>query len=113
MATTKPALSSKPPAAPRIVSSATEKEALDQAIRRRISERAYGLYENSDGTQGRDQEHWLQAESEVLKKGLEVRESGSWLSINAFLPGIPAEDVEVCLEPNRVVVHAESGTETP
>jgi len=114
MATTKPALSGKPPAAaPKIVSNDSEKEALDHAIRRRIAERAYRLFEASDGTHGRDQEHWLQAESEILKRGLEIRESGSWLSINASLPGIPAEDVEVCLEPNRVIVHGQSGSETP
>jgi HSP20 family molecular chaperone IbpA len=114
MATTKPALSGKPPAvAPRIVSNAIEKEAFDQTIHRRVAERAYRLFETSNGAHGKDQEHWLQAESELLKHGLEIRESGSWLSINASLPGVSAEDVEVCLEPNRVIVHAQSGSETP
>jgi HSP20 family molecular chaperone IbpA len=109
MATSKPApireLSGK---APRIVGE-DAKQAFDHAIHRCVSERAYGLYEASGGQHGNDHAHWLQAQDEVLQRGLEVRESGSWLSIHASLPGAAGDDIEVYLEPNRVMVRAEKG----
>jgi len=109
MATSKPApireLSGK---APRIVGE-DAKQAFDHAIHRCVSERAYGLYEASGGQHGNDHAHWLQAQDEVLQRGLEVRESGSWLSIHASLPGAAGDDIEVYLELNRVMVRAEKG----
>jgi HSP20 family molecular chaperone IbpA len=107
MATSKPALSGNVPAkAPRIIGE-NDKQRLDLAINRRVSERAYLLYEASGHQHGNHHAHWLQAQSEVLQRGLEVRESGSWLSINASLPDVAGEDIEVCLEPDRVIVRAE------
>jgi HSP20 family molecular chaperone IbpA len=113
MATSKPAPSGKiTPKTPQIVSG-SEKQALDQEIERRVSERAYSLYEASGRENGNDQAHWLQAEAEVLQRGLEIRESGSWLSIHASLPDVSAEDLRIYLEPNRVIVRAEkNGSET-
>jgi HSP20 family molecular chaperone IbpA len=109
MATSKPApigeLSGK---VPRIVGE-EDKQAFDNAIHCCVSERAYGLYEASGGQHGNDHAHWIQAQDEVLQRGLEVRESGSWLSINASLPGVAGDDIEVYLEPNRVIVRAEKG----
>jgi HSP20 family molecular chaperone IbpA len=108
MATSKAAFSDKLPAkTPRIVGE-NDKEAFHHGIHRCVSERAYGLYEASGGEHGNDHAHWLQAQSEVLQHGLEVRESGSWLSINAALPDVEGDDIEVYLEPNRVIVRAET-----
>jgi len=113
MATSKPALSGKMPAvAPKIISDPNEREALDQAIQRQVAERAYRLFEASNAAHGKDQEHWLQAESETLRHGLEIRESGSWLSINASLPNVSADNVRIYLEPNRVVVRTQTTSET-
>jgi HSP20 family molecular chaperone IbpA len=104
MATSKPAPSGKPPAsAPKIVTE-NGKETLLQAIQRRVSERAYSLYEGSGRAHGHADQHWFQAESEVLQQGLEVCESGSWLSVNASLPEVSAEDLEICIEPARVIL---------
>jgi HSP20 family molecular chaperone IbpA len=106
MATSKPALSGNFPASTPKIIAESEKESLHQAIQERIAERAYSLYEASGREHGNADQHWLQAESEILLQGLEVRESGSWLSINAALPDASAEDVEICLEPERVIVRA-------
>jgi HSP20 family molecular chaperone IbpA len=107
MATSKPAFSDNVPAkAPRIISE-NDKQRFDQAINRRVSERAYLLYEGSGRQHGNHHAHWLQAQSEVLQRGLEVRESGSWLSINASLPDVAGDGIEVYLEPDRVIVRAE------
>lgn len=107
MATAKRASASKPSLAttPRFVNK-PEAEELDQAIRNRIADRAYQLYEASGYAPGHDQEHWLQAESEVLRKGLEVRESGSWLAVNGSLADAAAEDVEVYVDVRRIIIRA-------
>jgi hypothetical protein len=64
--------SSATPAVPKLISG-PEKEALEQAIQWRIAERAYSLFEASGRLNGDDLKHWLQAESEILQRGLEAR----------------------------------------
>jgi HSP20 family molecular chaperone IbpA len=104
MATSKPALAAAfSPKAPRIVGEA-DRQAFDQAIHSRVSERAYQLFEASGGEHGNAHSHWLQAQNEVLRRGLEVRESGSWLSINAALPDVDGDDIEIYLDSNHVIV---------
>lgn len=76
-------------------------------IRQRISQRAYDIYRESEGADGNDFQHWVQAENEVLQRGLEVRESGSWLALNASIPDSSADSVEICLTPTSVTVHVE------
>jgi HSP20 family molecular chaperone IbpA len=85
----------------------SEMKALEDAIWRRIAERAYDFFEASGCVHGNDLGNWLRAESEVMQRGLEIRESGSWLAINALLPGVSAEDVQIYVEPSRVIVRAE------
>ena len=108
MATSKPALLGKPVAStPKIVAE-SGKEALHQAIQAsqwpNVPIRFTKLPVEKHGNA---EQHWLQAESEILQQGLEVRESGSWLSINASLPDVSAEDMEICVEPERVIVRAQ------
>jgi HSP20 family molecular chaperone IbpA len=76
-------------------------------VRQCISQRAYDIYRDSGGHDGNDFENWIQAESEVLQRGLEVRESGSWLALNASIPDSSADNVEVCLTPTSITVHAQ------
>jgi HSP20 family molecular chaperone IbpA len=98
---------SKPkPTQPKFIDKA-EAEALDRDIRQRISERAYALYEQSGYQQGHAEEHWRQAESDVLKREIEVRESGSWMSFSATIPETSAENVTIYVDRIRVMVRAE------
>lgn len=76
-------------------------------VRQRVAERAYDIYRDSGGQNGNDFEHWVQAENEILRRGLEVRESGSWLALNASIPDSSADNVEICLTANSVTIHAE------
>jgi HSP20 family molecular chaperone IbpA len=104
MATSKPAPAAAfSQSAPRIVGEG-DRQAFDQAIHSRVSERAYQLFEASGGEHGNAHSHWLQAQNEILQRGLEVRESGSWLSINAALPDVDGDDIEICLDANHVIV---------
>lgn len=112
MATSKPAPSGIPGSrAPRIVGESDKRE-FDQIIQRRVAERAYALYEASGREHGNHDRHWFQAENEVLQRGLDIRESGSWLSINAYIPDVSADDIQVYLEPKRVIVRAEKKEST-
>jgi HSP20 family molecular chaperone IbpA len=106
MATSKPAPLEKPVAATPKIIAESGKEALHQAIHGRVSERAYSLYEASGREEGNAKQHWLQAEAEILQQGLEVRESESWLSVNASLPDVSADDMEIHIGPERVIVRA-------
>ena len=82
-------------------------EAFRDRVRQSVSQRAYDIYRDSGSHDGNDYEHWIQAENEVLQRGIEVRESGSWLAFNASIPDNSADNVEVCLTPTNVIIHAE------
>jgi HSP20 family molecular chaperone IbpA len=105
MATPKSALSGSSKT-PQILSE-DQHSAFHDKVRQSISQRAYDIYQNSGGQDGNDYEHWIQAENEVLQRGIEVRESGSWLAFNASIPDRSADNVEVCLTPTNVIVHAQ------
>jgi HSP20 family molecular chaperone IbpA len=105
MATPKSALSGSSKI-PQILSE-DQNAAFQDKVRQRVSQRAYDLYQNSGSQDGNDYEHWIQAENEVLQRGIEVRESGSWLAFNASIPDGSADDVEICLTPTSVTVRAE------
>jgi HSP20 family molecular chaperone IbpA len=91
---------------PQIISE-DQNAAFQDKVRQRIAERAYDIYQNSGGDHGNDYEHWIQAENEVLQRGIDVRESGSWLAFNASIPDAPAENVEICLTPTSVSVRVQ------
>ena len=108
MATSKPAPDGEVTTrTPRIIGE-TEAESFHQSLYRRVSERAYRLFESSGRAHENDQAHWLQAESEVLRHGLEIRESGSWLSIHALLSEVSAADIQIYVAPDRVIVRVEN-----
>jgi HSP20 family molecular chaperone IbpA len=69
-----------------------------------IAKRAYAIFENAGRPAGQDQAHWFRAESEVLQHGSPIRESGSWSTANASLPGVDAADVQVLLLGDRAIL---------
>jgi hypothetical protein len=109
MASTKFALSSRPfseLATPAFLSE-NEAEELEQAIHRRIGERARLLFEESGRAPGNDEANWLRAESEILRSGLQVRESGSWVAIDASIPDASGQGMQILVRPKRVIVRAQ------
>jgi HSP20 family molecular chaperone IbpA len=110
MATPKTALSGSVKT-PQILSE-DQHAAFQEKVRQRVSQRAYDIYRDGGGEHGNDYQHWVQAENEVLQRGIEVRESGSWLALNASIPDSSADEVEVCLTPTNVIVHAEKHRST-
>ena len=70
-----------------------------------IARRAFDLFENEGGAPGRDVEHWLKAEAELLHPvPVNVAESDDTLTVQAEVPGFDAGDLEVCLEPGRLTI---------
>jgi hypothetical protein len=109
MASTKLAFTSNPFSESSIPSFIPEDQAeeLEQAIHRRIGERARLLFEESGRAPGNDEANWFRAESEILRSGLQVRESGSWLAINVSIPDASAQGMQILVRPKRVVVRAQ------
>lgn len=81
-------------------------EELEQTIHRKIGERARVLFEESGRVPGNDEANWFRAESEILRSSLQVRESGSWVAVNASIPDASAQDMQVLVRPKRVIVRA-------
>jgi HSP20 family molecular chaperone IbpA len=87
-----------------------EGEELEQTIHRKIGERARLLFEESGRVPGNDEANWFRAESEILRSSLQVRESGSWVAVNASIPDASAQDMQVLVRPKRVIVRAQRQT---
>lgn len=97
-----PALASTTPA----FIAGQEADAMEQAILARIRERAYRIFEESGRVAGKDTENWARAESEILRTSLQVRESGSWISLSASLPTDFCQGIQIAVKPGRVAVCA-------
>lgn len=110
MASTKFALSSRPFSELAIPTFVPEDQAeeFEQTIHRRIGDRARLLFEESGRVPGNDEANWFRAESEILRSGLQVRESGSWVAINASIPEASGQGgVQILVRPKRVIVRAQ------
>lgn len=69
-----------------------------------IERRAFGHFER-DGRFGRDLEHWLKAEAEMLHPvHVSISESGNAFHVAAEVPGFNANELEVSLEPHRLTI---------
>jgi Protein of unknown function (DUF2934) len=82
---------------------------LEQAVADKIRGRARLLFEESGSAPGHDEENWLRAESEILRAGLEIRESGTWLALSASLPEASGQGMRIVVRPKRVLVRATQG----
>jgi HSP20 family protein len=70
-----------------------------------IAKRAYELFEARGGEQGQDLEDWLRAESELLQfVPIEMVESDDELTLQARVPGFSAEDIQISVEPCRLMI---------
>jgi HSP20 family protein len=70
-----------------------------------IARRAFELFESEGCPQGRDQEHWLQAEAEFLHPvPLTVTETDDVLTVRAEVPGFSAANLQIGIEPGRLTI---------
>jgi HSP20 family molecular chaperone IbpA len=87
-----------------------EAQALEQAVYRKISERAYFLFEQSGREPGNEDANWLQAEAELLRCDVQVRESGTWVALSASIPDASGQDMQIVVRPTRVLVRAKEAS---
>ena len=70
-----------------------------------ISRRAFELFESRGAAPGREKEDWLRAESELLHPvPLNLIESIGEYVVQAEVPGFCKNDLEIGVEPRRVVI---------
>jgi len=70
-----------------------------------ISRRAYEIFERNGRAFGRELEDWFQAEKELLHPvHVHVSETDEGLEVKAEVPGFNEKELEVCVEPNLIVI---------
>jgi len=70
-----------------------------------ISRRAYELFEGKGRTPGRELEDWFKAEGELLHPvHIQMTESDDAFEVKAEVPGFTEKELEVSVEPTRVVI---------
>lgn len=75
-----------------------------------IANRAFSIFEN-DGIFGRDLDNWLKAETEALHPvRVNVTEKDGAIDIEAEVPGFEAKDLEITLEPQRLIISGKRET---
>jgi HSP20 family molecular chaperone IbpA len=77
-----------------------------------VARRAYALFLADGGANGNDLRHWLQAESEVLTRVPEIKESASWYTISTPLPGFSPEQIHVGIDAQQAVIVADKSHST-
>lgn len=70
-----------------------------------IARRAYEIFDHDGRASGRNLDHWLRAEAELLHPlHVVMRESDKALTIRAEVPGFAATDLEISVEPRRLAI---------
>ena len=75
----------------------------------RIMRRAYDIFEQNGRLFGRDLDHWLQAERELLwKPALELRETDGEFVLEAAVSGVDPKDIDIEVTAEDIVLKAET-----
>jgi HSP20 family protein len=70
-----------------------------------IAQRAFEMFEQDGRQSGRDHEHWLRAEQELLHPvHVCISEADGALTVEAEVPGFTPEELRVSLEPRRLTI---------
>lgn len=78
-----------------------------------ISRRAYEIFEGSGYAPGRELDNWFQAERELLHAAhIQVNESEDALEVQVEVPGFSEKELEVNVEPQRLVISGKRETKT-
>jgi HSP20 family molecular chaperone IbpA len=83
-----------------------------ERMNEQITKRAYEIFEGEGRECGRDLEHWLQAERELVwAPPTEVVEGDREIKVKISTPGVDARDLDVEIAPHGLVVEAETKSE--
>jgi hypothetical protein len=78
------------------------------SLKQKVARRAYELFERGGRAEGNDMRHWLQAESEILSKIAEIRETSSSYTVNVPVQGFKPDEIYVGVDANRTLVLADT-----
>ncbi|MEW6734203.1 MAG: Hsp20 family protein [Acidobacteriota bacterium] len=82
-------------------------------IYQEIERRAYEFFEKRGFVHGNDVSDWLFAEKELLRPiPIELKEEEKELILRAELPGFKADDLEISIETNRVIINGKTERES-
>jgi len=74
-----------------------------------ITRRAHELWQSNGFHHGHEMDDWLRAESELLRFApVEITESGDDLRVFAEVPGLNARDIDIHLEPKRLIIRGKT-----
>jgi len=76
-----------------------------------IANRAFSIFENNGRSFGRDLEDWFEAETELFHPvHVNVAEAEGTVTVQAEVPGFEVKDLEVTLEPERLIISGKRET---
>jgi len=83
------------------------------AIFEDIARRAFEIFEGNGRVFGRELENWFQAERELLHPvNVELAETEAAFELKAEVPGFSEKELEISVEPRRVVIAGKHETKT-
>ena len=98
------------PPALKVVEPKTFFERVNQ-IHQNIARRAFEIFENDGGLLGHELDHWFKAEAELFHPvHVNITESDDALSVQAEVPGFNANELEVSLESQRLMISGKKET---
>src|SRR2546427_12431879 len=73
-------------------------------MQERIMRRAYTIFERNGRLLGRDLDHWLQAERELVwKPALELRETDGEFVLEVAVSGVDPKDIDIEVTPEDII----------
>jgi HSP20 family protein len=70
-----------------------------------VARRAYEYFEARGREFGHDLEDWFRAESELMRRvPVEIKEADGQITVRAEVPGFAANEINVSVEPRRLVI---------
>jgi HSP20 family molecular chaperone IbpA len=85
-----------------------EHQHLKDRAKNAVGSRAYALYLAEGAPEGMDVAHWLRAESEILTRVAEIRESSSWYIVHFPVNNFVPEQIQVGVDENGVIITADN-----
>jgi HSP20 family protein len=74
-----------------------------------VARRAYEYFEARGREFGHDMEDWFRAESELMRRvPVEIKEADGQITVRAEVPGFAADEINVSVEPQRLVISGKS-----
>lgn len=112
----KPQTEFAPAARPTVLTMREPANTLDRSLKEiydDISRRAYELFAQRGYQDGYDFEDWIRAESETLEPvRVEIVDNDETFTVHVEVPGFAPKDLEVKVEPSRVLIRGRAETST-